>query len=98
MTDARAPVLSLEGIDKAFGFNVVLRGVGFDLFAGEVLALVGENGAGKSTLMNIVSGSVPRDSGRMVLSGAPFSTRAARRMRWQRASPSLTRKRPSCRI
>lgn len=75
MTDARAPVLSLEGIDKAFGFNVVLRGVGFDLFAGEVLALVGENGAGKSTLMNIVSGSVPRDSGRMVLSGAPFDPR-----------------------
>ena len=43
------PLLRLEGISKRYGATLALNNVRFDLFAGEVHALMGENGAGKST-------------------------------------------------
>lgn len=61
--------LKLEHIQKSFGSNVVLKDISIELYGGEVLGLVGVNGAGKSTLMNIISGEVLRDSGRMLLNG-----------------------------
>ena len=66
------PMLAVTGVSKAFGRNPVLRGVSFSLFAGEVLALVGENGAGKSTLMNILSGGLPYDSGTIQFDGDDY--------------------------
>ncbi len=72
------PVFVAEGIEKAFGENVVLRGVGLTLRRGEVLALLGENGAGKSTLMRILLGLVRPDRGRMTASGAAYGPRSAR--------------------
>ena len=47
--DAMSPLLEMRGIEKSFGGVQALRGVDFDLKAGEVHALLGENGAGKST-------------------------------------------------
>ncbi|WP_372395555.1 sugar ABC transporter ATP-binding protein [Azospirillum sp. HJ39] len=64
-----APLLSVRGITKSFGPTTVLRDVDFDVFPGEIHALIGENGAGKSTLMNIVSGTFPPTSGTIRVDG-----------------------------
>ncbi|MCL4163634.1 UNVERIFIED_CONTAM: hypothetical protein GTU68_042345, partial [Idotea baltica] len=68
-------LLELKDIVKKFGEVEVLKGVTFDLLAGEVLGLVGENGAGKSTLMNILSGIHQPTAGEMVLKNEAFAPR-----------------------
>jgi D-xylose transport system ATP-binding protein len=60
---SRSPLLELRGISKRFGAVQALSDVRFDVFAGEVVALVGDNGAGKSTLIKIISGIYRADGG-----------------------------------
>ena len=66
----REPLLRLEAIDKSFPGVHALDHVDFDLYEGETHILLGENGAGKSTLVKILSGSLPKDSGRIILRGS----------------------------
>lgn len=56
-------ILRMTGIDKRFLGVHALKGVNFELRAGEVHALMGENGAGKSTLMKVLCGIHSLDSG-----------------------------------
>jgi ribose transport system ATP-binding protein len=65
----RLPVLLLTGIDKHFGHVHALKAVNLELYAGEILGLVGENGAGKSTLMSVAAGSLLPDSGTVTIGG-----------------------------
>jgi ABC-type sugar transport system ATPase subunit len=64
-----APLLQMQGIDKAFPGVRALRDMSLELAAGEVLALLGENGAGKSTLIKILGGAHPPDAGRILIDG-----------------------------
>nr|WP_174616412.1 sugar ABC transporter ATP-binding protein [Virgibacillus ihumii] len=59
----------MEGIDKSFSGNQVLKNVNFTVHKGEVHALMGENGAGKSTLIKILTGIHKRDQGVVKLNG-----------------------------
>jgi ABC-type sugar transport system ATPase subunit len=60
-------ILQLQNINKAFYGVPVLKDVNFDLYKGEVHALLGENGAGESTLIKILSGAYRLDSGTIIL-------------------------------
>jgi D-xylose transport system ATP-binding protein len=60
---AQVPLLDLRGISKAFGAVQALSDVNFNVYPGEVVALVGDNGAGKSTLIKAIAGIYPIDSG-----------------------------------
>jgi putative phosphonate transport system ATP-binding protein len=62
--DAR-PLLSAEGLTKAYGKIVGCRDVSFALYEGEVLAIVGESGSGKSTLLQLLSGQLEPTAGRV---------------------------------
>ncbi len=62
-------LLKLTGITKAFAGVQALKGVSFDLRAGEVHALVGENGAGKSTLIKVITGAHRPDEGTIEILG-----------------------------
>ena len=77
----RPPLLEASGITKSFAGVRALRGVSFELRAGEVHALIGENGAGKSTLIKIMAGAVAADSGVLRVSGeaAPHNSPAIAR-------------------
>ncbi len=65
------PIVVMKGIDKAFAGVPALEDVSFDLYPGEVHALMGENGAGKSTLMKILTGIYTRDAGEVLVEGKP---------------------------
>lgn len=71
--EGHTPILSAKGACKAFPGVQALDGVDFEVYPGEVVALVGENGAGKSTLMKIFSGAYRRDAGEILLRGQPFN-------------------------
>ena len=68
---AAAPLLSLRKVNKSFGAVHVLRDVDFDVYPGQVTALVGDNGAGKSTLIKSIVGIHPFDSGEFSFEGRP---------------------------
>ncbi|RKP51872.1 sugar ABC transporter ATP-binding protein [Pararobbsia silviterrae] len=63
------PFIALAGISKRFGGVHAIEGIDFDVFAGEVHALVGENGAGKSTLMRVIGGGHQPDEGTIHIEG-----------------------------
>ncbi len=69
------PILKLTGISKEFSGVRVLNNVDFELFAGEVHALLGENGAGKSTLIKIISGAYQKTEGEICVAGKPVNIR-----------------------
>ena len=67
----RQPLVEMRNIHVSFGGVHAVEDVSIDLYAGEVVGLVGGNGAGKSTLMRSLSGARPPDSGEILVDGQP---------------------------
>lgn len=63
------PALRLTGVSKAFGAVQALKDVDFEVWAGEVVGLVGDNGAGKSTLIKVIAGVNPADTSHIYVDG-----------------------------
>ena len=79
----RVVTARLRGVHKSYGPTRVLDLPELDLYAGQVIGVVGENGAGKSTLMGTLAGSVHRDGGEIEIDGKPLppgSTQAAQQL------------------
>ena len=74
----RRPLVEMRNVSKAFGGVHALEDVTVDLYAGEVVGLVGHNGAGKSTLIKILSGVYGADSGRIFIDGQEVTIRNPR--------------------
>ncbi|MFL5804753.1 MAG: sugar ABC transporter ATP-binding protein [Roseiflexaceae bacterium] len=76
----KQPIFKVQHVSKSFGGVHALQDVHFEIFPGEVHALLGENGAGKSTLIKIMTGVYQPDAGELFLDGQPIhfaNTRAA---------------------
>lgn len=71
-------LLEMEHIQKYFPGVHALDDVHLTLYAGEVLALIGENGAGKSTLMKVLTGVYSKDGGEIRYQGKPVEIRNTR--------------------
>ena len=80
---AKEPILTTRGLVKRYGRVTALDHADFDLYAGEVLGVIGDNGAGKSTLIKAICGAVQPDEGEIRLEGnvlhfkTPMDARAA---------------------
>jgi rhamnose transport system ATP-binding protein len=68
----KLPIVQVQNVSKSFGGVQALKEVHFEIFSGEVHALLGENGAGKSTLIKIITGVQQPDSGQLFLEGKPI--------------------------
>jgi branched-chain amino acid transport system ATP-binding protein len=75
-------LLSVEHLSKSYGGVHAVRGVSFELKAGEILALIGPNGAGKSTCFDMLNGQTMPGSGRIRLLGADTIGKKPREI-WQ---------------
>jgi ABC-2 type transport system ATP-binding protein len=57
------PVISVRGLHKSYADQEAVRGIDFDISAGEIFGFLGPNGAGKSTTIEILEGYRPRTAG-----------------------------------
>jgi branched-chain amino acid transport system ATP-binding protein len=72
------PVLSVKGLAKRFGAVVAADNISIDIPAGQKLSLIGANEAGKTTFVNLVTGYMKPDGGRIELGGVPIGARSPR--------------------
>ena len=66
---AASPPIQVRGLVKSYGSFQAVRGIDFDVHAGEVFALLGPNGAGKTTTVEVLEGLRPRDGGDVTVLG-----------------------------
>ncbi|WP_456432953.1 ABC transporter ATP-binding protein [Thermosulfuriphilus sp.] len=62
-------ILSVRGLEKAFGGLMAVAGVDFDLYPGQIKALIGPNGSGKTTTFNLITGHYRPDAGEIIFEG-----------------------------
>ncbi|MGI9436125.1 MAG: ATP-binding cassette domain-containing protein [Geminicoccaceae bacterium] len=75
---APTTLMRVVGLQKSYGGLRAVDDVTFDVYQGEILALVGDNGAGKSTLVKALAGAQPPDSGQIEIGDKPVPLRSPR--------------------
>lgn len=60
-------MIRVEGLHKSFNGRAILKGVSFDVWPGEMLAIIGPSGCGKSTLLKLITGLLEPDEGKITL-------------------------------
>jgi simple sugar transport system ATP-binding protein len=65
------PILEATGLSRSFGHVRALDAADFDIYPGEVVAVIGDNGAGKSTLVKALTGNLALDTGEIKFEGKP---------------------------
>ncbi|MBK5566928.1 ATP-binding cassette domain-containing protein [Ensifer adhaerens] len=73
---AQEPILTARGLVKRYGRVTALDHADFDLYPGEILAVIGDNGAGKSSMIKAISGAISPDEGEIRLEGKPVNFRS----------------------
>ncbi|KEA51397.1 MULTISPECIES: amino acid ABC transporter ATP-binding protein [Mangrovibacter] len=68
------PQISIRDLHKRFGDNVVLNGIDFDVFSGQVIVIIGPSGSGKSTFLRCCNGLELPERGNITLCGTPLIT------------------------
>jgi fructose transport system ATP-binding protein len=76
MSNGTTPILQARGLTKRFGRVTALDQADFELYSGEILAVIGDNGAGKSTLIKALTGAVAPDHGEILMDGQPIHFRS----------------------
>ena len=76
MSNGTTPILQARGLTKRFGRVTALDQADFELYAGEILAVIGDNGAGKSTLIKALTGAIAPDHGEILMDGRPIHFRS----------------------
>ena len=76
MSPPSNPILQARGLVKRYGRVTALDGADFDLYSGEILAVIGDNGAGKTSLIKALTGAVVPDAGEILLAGQPIHFRS----------------------
>ena len=66
-------ILSIKGLRKSFGKFVAIDGIDLNLKSGIITSLIGPNGAGKTTLINLVTGSLRPDKGKVLFKGSDIT-------------------------
>jgi phospholipid/cholesterol/gamma-HCH transport system ATP-binding protein len=74
------PVISVQDLVKSFDGTVVLDGINLDVAQGETVVIMGGSGSGKSTLLRSIIGSIPPDSGRVLMFGEDVCSMDERRL------------------
>jgi len=69
--------VAVSGLTKSYGDHEALRGIDFEIAAGEVFGLLGPNGAGKTTTVEILEGYRKRDAGTVTVLGEDPRKRVA---------------------
>jgi branched-chain amino acid transport system ATP-binding protein len=71
------PLLELKNVSKAFGNLQAVDGVSLSVPQGQIVGLIGPNASGKSTLLNLISATLPADSGQIIFDGQDISRKSA---------------------
>jgi len=69
-------ILSVHGIRKHFGGLMVLDGINMEIDEGKLYQLIGPNGSGKTTLINVISGLLRPDEGKITFDGADITNKS----------------------